>query len=164
MIDFFKELGIYAGVGIIAFALGTYFASLRNDTEKKDYELQHVQELVTAVTDNAKTEKELQGKVNNAVANAGDAEKNLNREFDNRRDALYDKLQSNNPRSNKDMSNSSKAPLAIQTSECKCHVVNRKEFQRLYEKQLIVARDCDITATHYNELIKLWNDMFSKEP
>lgn len=29
-------------------------------------------------------------------------------------------------------------------------------LQRLLERQMIVARDCDITASRYNELLRLW--------
>lgn len=159
--EFLKELGVYAGVAVVAFAFGVYFSSIRYDAEKKTYELQRAQEVAAVVTKNAETERILQDKVNDAVDRALTTEKDLNRQFDFRRGALYDRLRADSARSENNMSDSAKAPVAIQTSECKCHVVNRREFQRLYEKQLIVARDCDITAMHYNELINLWNEMFS---
>lgn len=34
----------------------------------------------------------------------------------------------------------------------------RSEFRKLYERQLMIARDCDITASHYNQLIKFYNE------
>lgn len=40
-------------------------------------------------------------------------------------------------------------------SACECVKQNRDKLQRLYEQQLIIARDCDITATKNNELIRL---------
>ena len=33
------------------------------------------------------------------------------------------------------------------------------KFQRLYEQQLEVARDCDITATYYNKLLELYENV-----
>lgn len=33
------------------------------------------------------------------------------------------------------------------------------KFQRLYEQQLEVARDCDITATYYNKLSELYKNV-----
>lgn len=34
----------------------------------------------------------------------------------------------------------------------------RAKLQRLYERQLEIARDCDVTASHYNRLIQLWDE------
>ena len=38
----------------------------------------------------------------------------------------------------------------------RCVRQDSKKFQRLYEQQLEVARDCDITATYYNKLLELY--------
>ena len=46
---------------------------------------------------------------------------------------------------------------AISQSTCKCHGTDKAKLQRLYEQQLTIARDCDITATYYNNLIDLYN-------
>ena len=51
---------------------------------------------------------------------------------------------------------------SVQTSECRCDVKNSAEFQRLYEQQMTVARDCDINAAHLNSLIKMVNEWNSK--
>ena len=46
---------------------------------------------------------------------------------------------------------------AISQSTCKCNGTDEAKLQRLYEQQLVIARDCDITATYYNNLIDLYN-------
>ena len=53
---------------------------------------------------------------------------------------------------------------AISQSTCKCNGADKAklqrlydQFQRLYEQQLIISRDYDITATYYNNLIDLYN-------
>lgn len=46
---------------------------------------------------------------------------------------------------------------AISQSTCKCNGADKAKLQRLYEQQLVIARDCDITATYYNNLIDLYN-------
>ena len=51
----------------------------------------------------------------------------------------------------------------VQDCKCECSRVNRAKLQRLYQRQLIVARDCDITATHYNQLIKLYNSIYASQ-
>ena len=51
---------------------------------------------------------------------------------------------------------------SVQTCECRCDVKNSAEFQKLYEQQMTVARDCDINAAHLNSLIKMVNEWNSK--
>lgn len=46
---------------------------------------------------------------------------------------------------------------AAATGENERYREDAKRFQRLYEAALATARDCDITAAHYNELLRLWN-------
>ena len=41
----------------------------------------------------------------------------------------------------------------------RCVRQDRAKFQRLYEQQLEVARDCDITATYYNKLLELYENV-----
>lgn len=41
----------------------------------------------------------------------------------------------------------------------RCVRQDRAKFQRLYEQQLEVARDCDITATYYNKLLELYKNV-----
>lgn len=40
-------------------------------------------------------------------------------------------------------------------SECSCK--NTAKFRKLYEQQLMIARDCDINAVYLNKLIDLYN-------
>ncbi len=76
--------------------------------------------------------------------------------------AAMSKLHANSLRS--DSGSSGEAALSTNTSttsrvqncRCECSDYNRARLQRLYQRQLIVARDCDITATHYNALIDLY--------
>ena len=53
------------------------------------------------------------------------------------------------------------APAGISKTQCKCTGQDRAKLQRLYERQLVIARDCDITATYYNKLLELYQ-MVSK--
>lgn len=66
---------------------------------------------------------------------------------------------SDNPNSNTDMSNSTEPSSAVQNCRCECPTNYRARLQRLYQRQLEVARDCDITATHYNELINIYKEI-----
>lgn len=61
-----------------------------------------------------------------------------------------------NTSSNTGLSDSATTAGAVQRSECRCNGKNTAELRRLYQEQLIIARDCDITASYYNELIKFY--------
>lgn len=50
----------------------------------------------------------------------------------------------------------------VSDCECRCNVENSAKFQKLYERQMMVARDCDINAAHLNALIKMVNEWNSK--
>ena len=41
----------------------------------------------------------------------------------------------------------------------RCVRQDHAKFQRLYEQQLEVTRDCDITATYYNKLLELYKNV-----
>ena len=47
----------------------------------------------------------------------------------------------------------------VQKDKCKCSGKDQAKLQRLLTEQLIVAKDCDITATYYNHLIDWYNSI-----
>ena len=47
----------------------------------------------------------------------------------------------------------------VQKDKCKCSGKDQAKLQRLLNEQLIVAKDCDITATYYNHLIDWYNSI-----
>lgn len=65
--------------------------------------------------------------------------------------------QSGNASSYKDVSSNSKTSISISQSKCQCDGTNKTKLRKLYEQQLTIDRDCDITAAHYNALIDLYN-------
>lgn len=65
--------------------------------------------------------------------------------------------QSGNTSSSKDVSSNSKTSISISQSKCQCDGTDKAKLQRLFEQQLTIARDCDITSTYYNNLIDLYN-------
>ena len=65
--------------------------------------------------------------------------------------------QSGNASSSKDVSSNSKTSISISQSKCQCDGKDKAKLQRLFEQQLTIDRDCDITASYYNNLIDLYN-------
>lgn len=51
------------------------------------------------------------------------------------------------------------ASRTVQKDECKCSGQDQAKLQRLLTEQLIIAKDCDITATYYNHLIDWYNSI-----
>lgn len=65
--------------------------------------------------------------------------------------------QSGNASSSKDVSSNSKTSISISQSKFQCDGTDKAKLRKLYEQQLTIARDCDITASYYNNLIDLYN-------
>lgn len=65
--------------------------------------------------------------------------------------------QSDNTSSSKDVSSNSEVTTSISQSKCQCNATDKAKLRNLYEQQLTIARDCDITASYYNNLIDLYN-------
>jgi len=51
---------------------------------------------------------------------------------------------------------------AVSQGKCGCSGKDQAKLQRLLTEQMIVAKDCDITATYYNHLIE-WYGMISQK-
>ena len=64
-----------------------------------------------------------------------------------------------NTSGNSGLSSTASTAGAVQRSECRCDGKNTAELRRLYQEQLIIARDCDITASYYNELIEFYRSI-----
>lgn len=64
-----------------------------------------------------------------------------------------------NASGNSDMSSTASTAGAVSDCECRCDDKNAAKLRRLYQEQLIIARDCDITASHYNELIRYYESV-----
>lgn len=60
---------------------------------------------------------------------------------------------------NGDMSDNTRASLPVQRASCKCTCDNGAKLQKLYKQQLTVAKDCDITTSYYNSLLKLYESV-----
>ena len=50
---------------------------------------------------------------------------------------------------------------SISQGQCKCPGTDQRKLQRLYESQLVIAKDCDINSTYLNNIID-WYHSISK--
>ncbi len=69
-------------------------------------------------------------------------------------------VQSNNTSGeNGSLPDNSSTSRAVQRASCKCACDNGTKLQKLYKQQLTVAKDCDITTSYYNSLLKLYESV-----
>lgn len=146
----------YISVAIIAFWAGWFVNGLRYEHNMQEFINSELQQQIQAVEDARSKEQEYREKVDKTTRQAKEAIDVVNAHY---RKLLNDSLSKSSASSNSNMSAASTPSATVSKSSCKCPNQNREKLQRLYEQQLIIARDCDITATHYNELIELFNEL-----
>lgn len=125
------------------------------------YEKKQAQVLNQALEDKAKKENVLNGVLADAQSNiALDVQhitSTYNRYHFNGLFSDTDSVHTDTTDSSQGLSADTTTTKAISQSKCQCNGTDKAKLQRLYEQQLTVARDCDITATYYNNLIDLYN-------
>ena len=125
------------------------------------YEKKQAQMLNQALEDKAKKENVFNGVLADAQSNiALDVQhitSTYNRYHFNGVFGNTDSVYTDTTDSGQGLSADTTAAKAISQSTCKCNGADKAKLQRLYEQQLVIARDCDITATYYNNLIDLYN-------
>lgn len=63
--------------------------------------------------------------------------------------------------STKQLSDIAEPAAGVQTPPCKCNRQDSAKFQRFYERQLVIERDCDITTSYYNRLLEMYQQLRS---
>ena len=125
------------------------------------YEKKQAQVLNQALEDKAKKENVLNGVFADAQSNiALDVQhitSTYNRYHFNGLFSDIDSVHTDTTDSGQGLPPDTTTTKAISQSTCKCNGTDKAKLQRLYEQQLVIARDCDITATYYNNLIDLYN-------
>ena len=125
------------------------------------YEKKQAQVLNQALEDKAKKENVFNGVLADAQSNiALDVQhitSTYNRYHFNGLFSDTDSVHTDTTDSGQGLSTDTTTTKAISQSTCKCNRADKAKLQRLYEQQLTIARDCDITATYYNNLIDLYN-------
>lgn len=146
----------YISVAIIAFWAGFYVNGLRHEKQFQEYISASFEKQAQDIQAARNKEQEYREKVGKTTRQAKEAIDVVNAHY---RKLLNDSLSKSSASSNNSVPAASTPSATVSKSSCKCPNQNREKLQRLYEQQLIIARDCDITATHYNELIELFNEL-----
>lgn len=149
-----------------AYSLGYHNANVKAEKEKAEMLAEQAQ-LTAQFEEQARAqEQEAQKKADTAAESARRQTDEIQKRFDNfvtLRDFDFNSGVRTDTASAEDHSKqvSDNAAVTLGVSDCDCKRIraNRSKLQRFYERQMTIARDCDITSSHYNELIKMWNEV-----
>ena len=155
---------------IVAFvASGYYLAAKRYEAKFEEYRANQAQAVIKQQEEFRKQERERYAQVSTIQSNLADGVADVIKSYNALNDSMVS-FNANSMLNNKDSAtNSKQVSTATSTTsrvqDCRCErtTADRARLQRLYQRQLIVARDCDITATHYNQLIKLYNSIYATQ-
>ena len=137
-------------VSVLVSAYISYsFTSSHYQLKIAEYEKKQAQVLNQALEDKAKKENVFNGVLADAQSNiALDVQhitSTYNRYHFNGLFSDTDSVHTDTTDSSKSVSADTTTTKAISQSTCKCNGTDKAKFQRLYEQQLVIARDCDIT-------------------
>ena len=155
---------------IVAFvASGYYLAAKRYEAKIEEYRAEQAQAVIKQQEEFRKQEAERYAQVSTIQSNLADGVADVIKSYNTLNDSM-DSINANSLHDNQDsatdskqMSTTTSSTSRVQECRCECSRADRARLQRLYQRQLIVARDCDITATHYNQLIKLYNSIYATQ-
>lgn len=155
------------------YTAGWWTAAQGYAKEKAEFEAKAQAQYAQALEAKATREKYLQGKIEDAASNAKQAQNAIEERYQTLLDAAR-RVPADVPGSGGDadagrmhadaggasgesrLSATATATSRVSTSTSQRVGTDRAKLQRLYERQLVIARDCDITAAHYNELIEFY--------
>ena len=143
----------YISIAIIAFWCGWFVNGLRYENNMQNYINKELQQQIQAVEDAKAKEHEYREKANKTTRQAKEAIDVVNAHY---RKLLIDSLSKSSASNQNSVPSASGSSVPISKSTSKCTEQHRAKLQRLYEQQLVIARDCDITAAHFNELIDFY--------
>lgn len=155
---------------IVAFvASGYYLAAKRYEAKFEEFRAEQAQAVIKQQEEFRKQERERYVQVSTIQSNLADGVADVIKSYNTLNDSM-DSFDVNSMHDNQDSATvteqvSTTTSTTSRVQECKCErtTADRARLQRLYQRQLIVARDCDITATHYNQLIKLYNSIYATQ-
>ena len=155
---------------IVAFvASGYYLAAKRYEAKFEEYRAEQAQAVIKQQEEFRKQERERYAQVSTIQSNLADGVADVSKSYNTLNDSM-DSFNANSMHDNQDSATdtnqvSATTSTTSRVQDCRCErtTADRAKLQRLYQRQLIVARDCDITATHYNQLIKLYNSIYATQ-
>ncbi|MDY6323262.1 MAG: hypothetical protein SPL30_10200 [Succinivibrio sp.] len=159
-----KEYLVAAAFALLTYAAGfvcgAVVTSWHYKAEISEFKANAQAQYAQALEAKAVREKYLQGKADESAVKAKESQDEIEARYKSLLADAADALSVHaDSAGGKDSVPSDPKPAAAVSERAgERHAAYRAKLQRLYERQLEIARDCDITAAHYNQLIRLWNE------
>lgn len=159
-----RQLGIAALIAVLlvtgGFGFGAFVTSNHYQKKIADFKADAALQYAQALEAKAVREKYLQGKADENAVKAKEAQDEIEARYKSLLADAADALSVHaDSAGGKDSVPSDPKPAdRVSTGAGERHAAYRAKLQRLYERQLEIARDCDVTASHYNRLLKLWDE------
>ncbi len=151
---------IAALLAVGLYTAGWWTAAQGYAREKAEFEAQAQAQYAQALEAKAVRERYLQGKADENAVKAKEAQDAIEARYKSLLADAADAfcVHADSARSKDSLPGDASAAAAVSERAGERHAAYRAKLQRLYERQLEIARDCDITAAHYNELIEFYEE------
>lgn len=159
-----RQLGIAALIAVLlmigSFGFGAFVTSNHYQKKIADFKADAALQYAQALEAKSTREKYLQDKANGAAKQAAKEKNEIETRYKSLLADAADafSVHTDGARSKNGLPGNAAVTAAVSDGGSKRTGADTAKFQRLYQRQLKIARDCDITAAHYNELINLWNE------
>lgn len=159
-------LAAYASIFGAGVVVGYYSASNRCELEKLEFQNDALEKQAQA---NRKAQS-VENVYKNALIDAQsgislDLDK-ISADFNDAKRDFFDSLDADSVHHNEAGADNSKSmpdtpatPCTVSKKTDGCSAKDQAKLQRLYERQLMIAKDCDITATYYNHLLEMYQSV-----
>lgn len=151
---------VIGALAIIAFASGWYVSHMRDTRNYQQEALALQQSYEAQLKSTQKLSQSLQETANEADKTQVVAENSIDTDYNQRLERLRNDTDSTS--SNTDLPSSTGPSCTVSAGIREHDARIRRAFRELREEVLTVARDRDITASHYNELISLYNKLLEQ--
>lgn len=151
---------IVGALAVIAFASGWYVSHMRDVRNYQQETIALQQSYEAQLKSTQELSQSLQETANEADKAQVTAENSIDADYSQRLERLHNDTDSTS--SDTDLSSSTGTTCEVSASVREHNARIRRAFRELREEVLTVARDRDITASHYNELISLYNKLLEQ--
>ena len=151
---------LVGALAVIAFASGWYVSHMRDVRNYQQETIALQQSYEAQLKSTQELSQRLQETANEADKTQAVAENSIDADYSQRLERLRNDTDSTS--SDTDLSSSTGATCEVSASIREHNARIRRAFRELREEVLTVARDRDITASHYNELISLYNKLLEQ--
>lgn len=159
-----RQLGIAALIAVLlmigSFGFGAFVTSNHYQKKIADFKADAALQYAQALEAKSTREKYLQDKANSAATQAAKEKNEIEARYKSLLADAADafSLHERSAGGEAGLPGDTPAPGAVSERANQRAGADGAKLQKLYQEQLAIARDCDITAAHYNELINLWNE------